>query len=193
MVAHREARGNLRRCPEIGDKIGNWPETPEISLAAGSRRAGPGVPFAADSLRIARVSASWSAARKHLIIRIYSAIRRDRRVTHGDATMGYRRYDLQEAFFVPGSLGFRVWGYGTDDPLEDVLRPGYFALAGAQLRPGELIFARMRPARPRRAGAGPRPPARQSHQEEGRAPQAAGQSAGPTPAGSAPCRTYPLK
>ena len=71
--------------------------------------------------------------------------------------MGYRRYDLQEAFFVPGSLGFRVWGYGTDDPLEDVLRPGYFALAGAQLRPGELIFARMEPARARRAGAGPRP------------------------------------
>ncbi len=71
--------------------------------------------------------------------------------------MGYRRYDLQEAFFVPGSLGFRVWGYGTDDPLEDVLRPGYFALAGAQLRPGELIFARMQPARARRAGALPRP------------------------------------
>ena len=71
--------------------------------------------------------------------------------------MGFRRYDLREAFFVPGSLGFRVWGYGTVDPLEDVLRPGYFALAGAQLRPGVLIFARMQPARARRAGAGPRP------------------------------------
>ena len=62
--------------------------------------------------------------------------------------MGFRRSDLQEAFFVPGTWPFRVWGYGTPDPLEDVLRPNYFAHAGAQLRPGELIFARMRPAHP---------------------------------------------
>jgi hypothetical protein len=90
----------------------------------------------------------------------YENIFRDKAGSQGDArgrTMGYRRYDLQEAFFVPGSLGFRVWGYGTDDPLEDVLRPGYFALAGAQLRPGELVFARMQPARARRVGAAPRP------------------------------------
>jgi hypothetical protein len=31
--------------------------------------------------------------------------------------MGFRRSDLQEAFFVPGSYPFRVWGYGTTDPL----------------------------------------------------------------------------
>jgi hypothetical protein len=87
-------------------------------------------------------------------MRIYSAIKPERQTTHEGATMGFRRYDLQEAFFVPGSLGFRVWGYGTDDPLEDVLRPGYFAMAGAQLRPGEPVFARMQPARARRAGPG---------------------------------------
>jgi hypothetical protein len=31
-------------------------------------------------------------------------------------------------------------GYGTDDPLGDVLAPGYFGLARALLRPGELIY-----------------------------------------------------
>ena len=45
--------------------------------------------------------------------------------------MAFRRSDLQEAFFVPGTHPFRVWGYGTADPLEAVLAPGYFALARA--------------------------------------------------------------
>jgi hypothetical protein len=40
-----------------------------------------------------------------------------------------------------------VWGYGTADPLEAVLAPGYFALARALLRPGELIYVSARPAR----------------------------------------------
>ena len=54
--------------------------------------------------------------------------------------MGFRRSDLQEAFFVPGTLPFRVYGYGTSDALEEVLRPNYFAAAGALLLPGELIY-----------------------------------------------------
>jgi hypothetical protein len=62
-------------------------------------------------------------------------------------TMAFRRSDLQEAFFVPGTHPFRVWGYGTADPLEAVLAPGYFALARALLRPGELIYVSARPAR----------------------------------------------
>ena len=41
--------------------------------------------------------------------------------------MVFRRSDLQEAFFVPGTHAFRVYGYGTTDPLEEVLAPDYFA------------------------------------------------------------------
>jgi hypothetical protein len=59
--------------------------------------------------------------------------------------MAFRRSDLQEAFFVPGSQAFRVYGYGTTDPLEEVLRPGYFAAARALLRPGELIYVSTAP------------------------------------------------
>ena len=54
--------------------------------------------------------------------------------------MSFRRSDLQEAFFVPGTHAFRVWGYGTTDALEEVLAPGYFGLARTLLRPGELIY-----------------------------------------------------
>jgi hypothetical protein len=57
-----------------------------------------------------------------------------------ETTMPFRPADLQEAFFVPGTYAFRVWGYGTVDALEEVLRPGYFAAAGALLRAGELIY-----------------------------------------------------
>ena len=60
--------------------------------------------------------------------------------------MAFRRSDLQEAFFVPGTYAFRVWGYGTADPLEAVLAPGYFGLARALLRPGELIYVSTAPA-----------------------------------------------
>jgi hypothetical protein len=38
-----------------------------------------------------------------------------------------------------------VWGYGTSDPLEEVLAPNYFALARTLLRPGELIYVNVRP------------------------------------------------
>jgi hypothetical protein len=54
--------------------------------------------------------------------------------------MGFRRSDLQEAFFVPGTHAFRVYGYGTTDPLEEVLAPGYFAHGTGLLRPGDLVY-----------------------------------------------------
>jgi hypothetical protein len=68
--------------------------------------------------------------------------------------MGFRRSDLQEAFFVPGSYPFRVWGYGTTDPLEDVLGRDYFRAAGGLMHPGDLIYVSMRPSYT--PGAGPR-------------------------------------
>jgi len=67
--------------------------------------------------------------------------------------MGFRRSDLQEAFFVPGSYPFRVWGYGTTDPLEDVLQHDYFRSAGGLMHPGDLIYVAVRP--PCAAAAGP--------------------------------------
>jgi hypothetical protein len=66
--------------------------------------------------------------------------------------MVFRRSDLQEAFFVPGTHAFRVWGYGTTDPLEAVLAPDYFAAARGVLRAGELIYVATWP----RAGQGDR-------------------------------------
>jgi hypothetical protein len=63
----------------------------------------------------------------------------------GKATMGFRRSDLQEAFFVPGSYPFRVWGYGTTDPLEAVLARDYFRSAGGLMHPGDLIYVAVRP------------------------------------------------
>jgi hypothetical protein len=65
--------------------------------------------------------------------------------------MAFHRSDLQEAFFVPGTHAFRVYGYGTADALEEVLRPGYFAAAGTLLQPGELIYVSAR----RHAASGP--------------------------------------
>ena len=64
--------------------------------------------------------------------------------------MAFRPSDLQEAFFVPGTHAYRVWGYGTLDALEEVLRPGYFV--GTLLRPGELIYVN---ARQRKKASGP--------------------------------------
>jgi hypothetical protein len=59
--------------------------------------------------------------------------------------MVFRRSDLQEAFFVPGTQPFRVYGYGTTDALEEVLAPDYFAAARGLLRAGELIYVSMFP------------------------------------------------
>ena len=67
--------------------------------------------------------------------------------------MAFRRSDLQEAFFVPGTYPFRVWGYGTTDPLEEVLSPGYFRIANNLLRQGELIYVSARSRRSQSNGA----------------------------------------
>jgi hypothetical protein len=67
--------------------------------------------------------------------------------------MGFRRSDLQEAFFVPGSYSFRVWGYGTTDRLEDVLGQDYFRSAGGLMHAGDLIYVAVRP--PCASAAGP--------------------------------------
>ena len=69
--------------------------------------------------------------------------------------MGFRRSDLQEAFFVPGTRAFRVCGYGTADPLEEVLAPRYFGAASGLLRPGDLVYVRARADGGRLAGAEP--------------------------------------
>ena len=61
--------------------------------------------------------------------------------------MGYRRSNLQEAIQVPGDHGFRIWGYGTTDPLADLLSPGYFRAAGGLLHPGQLIIVGTEPRR----------------------------------------------
>jgi hypothetical protein len=62
--------------------------------------------------------------------------------------MEFRRSDLQEAFFVPGTHAFRVYGHGTSHALEEVLAPGYFALGTGLLRPGDLIYVSSCPAHP---------------------------------------------
>jgi hypothetical protein len=69
--------------------------------------------------------------------------------------MSFRRSDLQEAFFVPGTHAFRVCGYGTSDTLEEVLAPGYLGAAGGLLRPGDLIYVRTRADGGPTAGAEP--------------------------------------
>ncbi len=59
--------------------------------------------------------------------------------------MGYRQSDLQPAFDISGTHPFTIWGYGTTDPLEEVLAPGYMCGGASILRPGELIYVRTCP------------------------------------------------
>jgi hypothetical protein len=83
--------------------------------------------------------------------------------------MGFRRSDLQEAFFVPGVVPIsRAWllgptteagperrgGYGTTDPLEEVLAREYLRAAGwlMLMHPGDLIYVSMPPRRERADG-----------------------------------------
>jgi hypothetical protein len=61
--------------------------------------------------------------------------------------MAFRRTDLQVAFSVPGTHDFTVWGYGTTDPLAEVLRPGYLLGRQSLLRAGDLVYVRTRPGR----------------------------------------------
>jgi hypothetical protein len=70
--------------------------------------------------------------------------------------MAFRRSDLQEAFFVPGTHAFRVYGYGTADPLEQVLAPGYFEYGTGLLRPGDLIYVSICPPQGNGAAGEPR-------------------------------------
>ena len=82
--------------------------------------------------------------------------------------MSFRRSDLQEAFFVPGTHAFRARlapranhqgrpgaarGYGASDPLEAVLAPGYFGAANTLLQPGDLIYVRARASGQGQGGA----------------------------------------
>jgi hypothetical protein len=80
------------------------------------------------------------------------------KTARGKLTMAFRRSDLQEAFFVPGTHPFRVWGYGTADPLEEVLSEGYFRIASGLLRQGELIYVSARSRRIGSNGAEPGEP-----------------------------------
>ena len=61
--------------------------------------------------------------------------------------MGYRQSDLQPAFDGAGTHPFRIWCYGTTDPLDEVLGPGYMRSGGSILSPGDLIYVRSCPRR----------------------------------------------
>ena len=69
--------------------------------------------------------------------------------------MAFRRSDLHEAFFVPGTHAFRVYGYGTTDSLDEVLAPDYFRAARGLLRAGELIYVSTFPEATRGSRAEP--------------------------------------
>jgi hypothetical protein len=53
--------------------------------------------------------------------------------------------DLQVAFSVPGEFPFTIWGYGTADPLNEVLKPNYFAAIHSMVREGDLAYACLYP------------------------------------------------
>ena len=53
----------------------------------------------------------------------------------------------------PAPSGSR-YGYGTIDPLEQVLAPGYFAHGTGLLRPGDLVYVGMCPRGPGERAAG---------------------------------------
>ena len=53
--------------------------------------------------------------------------------------MVLRSHGLRDAFEAQGEAGFMAWSYGTYDPLEAVLAPGYFASFG-RFRPGDLVY-----------------------------------------------------
>ena len=54
--------------------------------------------------------------------------------------MPFANHRLRYAFEGQGELGFGVWTYATNDPLEELLAPGYFTAAHGVLRAGDLLF-----------------------------------------------------
>lgn len=58
--------------------------------------------------------------------------------------MGYQSNGLRDAFEAQGEAGFFAYSYGTFDPLEAVLAPGYFD-GCRRLQVGDLIFVGTRP------------------------------------------------
>jgi hypothetical protein len=54
--------------------------------------------------------------------------------------MPFANHRLRYAFEGQGELGFGVWTYATNDPLEELLAPDYFTAAHGVLRAGDLLF-----------------------------------------------------
>jgi hypothetical protein len=54
--------------------------------------------------------------------------------------MPFANHRLRYAFEGQGDHGFGVWTYATNDPLEELLAPGYFTAAHGVLRAGDLLF-----------------------------------------------------
>lgn len=62
--------------------------------------------------------------------------------------MPFAPHRMRDAFEAQGELGFTVWSYATNDPLDEVLRPDYFLALHHRLRPGDLIFLGVSPLPP---------------------------------------------
>jgi hypothetical protein len=54
--------------------------------------------------------------------------------------MSWWRSSLQELFNTGTEFEWAAYTFVTNDPLEEALKPGYFAHWGHGLRPGDLIF-----------------------------------------------------
>ena len=54
--------------------------------------------------------------------------------------MSWRRSSLQELFNTGTEFEWAAFTFVTNDPLEEAMKPGYFAHWGHGLKPGDLIF-----------------------------------------------------
>lgn len=54
--------------------------------------------------------------------------------------MPFAGHRMRYVFEGQGELGFGVWTYATNDPLEEILQEGYFNGMHRHLRPGDLVF-----------------------------------------------------
>jgi hypothetical protein len=52
----------------------------------------------------------------------------------------FTAHTFRDCFVGQGDDGFTAWSYVTKDPVEQVLRPGYFNEIGRLLKPGDLIW-----------------------------------------------------